>query len=65
MSQKHPECPLTNPMNCKDYNKQKICAFVRKDKTCQKKKSKTENRDDQKPAEKPGKHMREMQGDEK
>jgi len=38
MSKKHPECPLTNPLNCKDYNNPKICAFMRKDKICQKRK---------------------------
>jgi hypothetical protein len=41
MSEKHPECPLYNPLNCKDYYNPKLCAFVRKDKTClRKKKSK-------------------------
>lgn len=43
MSQKHPECPLYNPLNCKEYYNPKLCAFVRKDKKCLKKK-KTGNR---------------------
>ena len=38
MSEKHPECPLYNPLNCKEYYNPKLCAFVRKDKTCLKKK---------------------------
>ncbi len=38
MSEKHPECPLYNPLNCKEYYNPKICAFVRKDKVCLKKK---------------------------
>jgi hypothetical protein len=38
MSEKHPECPLYNPLNCKEYYNPKLCAFVRKDKDCLKKK---------------------------
>jgi hypothetical protein len=38
MSEKNPECPLYNPLNCKEYYNPKLCAFVRKDKTCLKKK---------------------------
>lgn len=38
MSKKHPECPLYNPLNCKEYNNPNLCAFVRKDKVCKKKK---------------------------
>ena len=38
MSKKHPECPLYNPYNCKEYNSPAICAFVREDKQCLKKK---------------------------
>ena len=38
MSEKHPECPLYNPLNCKEYYNPKLCAFVRRDKTCLKKK---------------------------
>lgn len=37
MSEKHPECPLYNPLNCKEYHNPKLCAFVRKDKFCLKK----------------------------
>jgi hypothetical protein len=38
MSDKHPECPLYNPLNCKEYYNPKLCAFVRKDRACLKKK---------------------------
>ncbi len=38
MSEKNPECPLYNPLNCKEYYNPKLCAFVRKDKVCLKKK---------------------------
>lgn len=38
MSEKNPECPLYNPMNCKEYYNPQVCAFVKKDKLCLKKK---------------------------
>ncbi len=38
MSEKHPECPLYNPLNCKEYYNPKVCAFVRRDRICLKKK---------------------------
>ena len=45
MSIKHPECPLYNPLNCKEYYNPKLCAFVRCDKAClKKKKPKTKER---------------------
>jgi hypothetical protein len=45
MSEKHPECPLYNPLNCKEYYNPKLCAFVRCDKAClKKKKPKTKER---------------------
>ena len=44
MSEKHPECPLYNPLNCKEYYNPKLCAFVRKDKLCKKKKPKPNDR---------------------
>lgn len=37
MSEKHPECPLYNPLNCKEYYNPKLCAFAREDKICLKK----------------------------
>lgn len=37
MADKHPECPLYNPVNCREYYNPKVCAVVRKDKTCLKK----------------------------
>jgi len=44
MSKKHPECPLYNPLNCKDYNNPMVCAFIRKDKVCLKKNLKQNKR---------------------
>jgi hypothetical protein len=44
MSKKHPECPLYNPLNCKDYNNPMVCAFVRKDKVCLKKEKIPQNK---------------------
>lgn len=38
MSEKHPECPLCNPLNCKEYHNPKVCAFARPDKACLKRK---------------------------
>ncbi len=48
MSKQKKECPLYNPYNCKEYNNPQLCAFVREDRTCKKrkkprKKSKNEN----------------------
>jgi hypothetical protein len=34
MSKKYPECPLYNHDTCKELYNQKVCAIVRKDKTC-------------------------------
>ena len=33
----YPECPLFNHANCKEIDNKKVCAIVRKDKTCFKK----------------------------
>lgn len=41
MSEKHPECPLYNPLNCKEYHNPKLCAFARKDGECRKKRKST------------------------
>jgi len=41
MSAKNPECPLYNPLNCKEYYNPKLCAFAKKDKICLKKTTKT------------------------
>lgn len=38
MSEKSPECPLYNPLNCKEYHNPNLCAFVREDQICRKKK---------------------------
>jgi hypothetical protein len=45
MSKKHPECPLYNPLNCKEYYNPKLCAFVKKDKVCLKKNKKNLTRE--------------------
>lgn len=37
MAEKHPECPLYNPVNCREYYNPSVCAVVRKDKVCKKK----------------------------
>lgn len=38
MSKNTPECPLYNPLNCREYNNPALCALVRSDRTCRKKK---------------------------
>lgn len=38
MSKIHPECPLYNHLHCKDYDNPKLCAIIREDKICVKKK---------------------------
>ena len=44
---KNPECPLYNPLNCKEYYNPKLCAFVRKDRVClKKKKPKSKTKED-------------------
>ncbi len=50
MSEKHPECPLYNPSNCKEYYNPKLCAFVRREKTCLKKKKPKPGEDEDKKA---------------
>ena len=37
MSKHYPECPLYNHANCREIDNRKVCAMVRKDKTCLKK----------------------------
>jgi hypothetical protein len=37
MSKHHPECPLLKHDNCRELDNPKLCAIVRKDKTCLKK----------------------------
>ncbi len=58
MAEKHPECPLYNPVNCREYYNPKVCAVVRKDKACLKKrKSAGAGRADADAAEHPGAMM--------
>ena len=44
MSKKYPECPLYNHSNCKDLDNPEICAIVRKDKVCIKKKTRSKSK---------------------
>jgi len=37
MKQKKTRCPLSNPLNCKEYFNPNLCAFARKDGKCTKK----------------------------
>ncbi len=47
MSEKNPECPLYNPLNCKEYYNPKLCAFAKKDQICLKKKTKSKPKEDE------------------
>jgi hypothetical protein len=38
MSEKHPECPLFNHKNCRELHNPKLCAMVKEDKVCLRKK---------------------------
>ena len=40
MSKKYPECPLVSHENCRERDNPKVCAIVREDKICLKKKGK-------------------------
>jgi len=40
VSKQYPECPLYNHANCKEYENPTVCAIVREDKICIKKKAK-------------------------
>jgi hypothetical protein len=44
MSKKHPECPLYNHSSCKDIDHPELCAIVREDKVCVKKKPKPKSK---------------------
>jgi hypothetical protein len=44
MSKQYPECPLYNHNTCKVLDDPKVCAIVRKDKTCLKKEYNKSNR---------------------
>ncbi len=41
MSKQYPECPLYNHSTCKELHNPKLCAIVREDKQCFKKRQKT------------------------
>ena len=38
MSKKHPECPMYNHDNCREIHSPKLCAIVKEDKICHRKK---------------------------
>jgi hypothetical protein len=40
MSKKYPECPLYNHNGCRDMFNEKVCAIVKEDKICLKKRPK-------------------------
>lgn len=40
MSKQYPECPLYNHVTCKDLHNPKMCAIIREDKKCSKKRQK-------------------------
>jgi len=40
MSKQYPECPLYNHVTCKDLHNPRVCAIIREDKTCSKKRQK-------------------------
>lgn len=44
MSKQYPECPLYNHNNCKQLNNTKICAIIRDDNDCLRKRSKNRKR---------------------
>ena len=44
MSEKHPECPLFNHNNCRELHNPKLCAMVKEDKVCLKKKNKKKSK---------------------
>ncbi|MBF0240971.1 MAG: hypothetical protein HQK64_00645 [Desulfamplus sp.] len=41
MSKQYPECPLYNHVTCKDLHNPKVCALIREDKCCFKKRQKS------------------------
>ena len=45
MSKQYPECPLYNHSTCKELHNPKLCAIVREDKQCFKKRQKTKKND--------------------
>lgn len=51
MSEKQPECPLYNPMNCKEYDNPMICAFANKERVCLKKNKSSKKPTVEQPAE--------------
>ncbi len=45
MSKQHPECPLYNHSTCRELHNPKLCAIIREDRTCLKKKQKPKKKD--------------------
>jgi len=50
MKQQKTQCPLSNPLNCKEYYNPNLCAFVRKDGNCTKKKKVSRQKQKEAPA---------------
>ena len=48
MSKQYPECPLTNHNPCNQMNNPKLCAIVREDKKCLKKRLKRKKKKEEK-----------------
>ncbi len=46
MSKQYPECPLYNHATCKELHNPKLCAIVREDNSCFKKRQKTKATED-------------------
>jgi len=44
MSKLYPECPLYNHDNCRDVHNPKLCAIVKEDKVCLRKKGNPKSR---------------------
>ncbi len=45
MSKQYPECPLYNHATCKELHNPKLCAIVREDQICFKKRQKSKTKD--------------------
>ncbi len=41
MSKQYPECPLYNHSTCKEFHNPNLCAIIREDQTCFKKRQKS------------------------
>jgi hypothetical protein len=53
MSKQHPECPLYNHSTCRELHNPKLCAIIREDRTCLKKKQQSRKEDPKDPGTHP------------